>query len=46
MNGVIKQVVVDQFNANKDLITRLGIKKHNVYNIDETRFLIRTMEST
>ena len=27
-------------------MTRLGIKKHNVYNMDETGFSIRTMEST
>ena len=46
MNGVTKQVVVDWFNAYKDLVTRLGIKKHNVYNMDETRFSIRTIEST
>ena len=46
MDGVTKQVVMDWFNAYKDLVTRLGIEKHNVYNMDETRFSIRTMEST
>ena len=46
MSGVIKQVVMGWFNAYKDLITRLYIQEHNVYNMDETGFLIRTMEST
>ena len=46
MNRVTKQVVVDWFDAYKDLMTRLGIEKHNVYNMDETGFSIGTMEST
>ena len=46
MNGVTKQVVVDWFDAYKDLITRLGIENHNMYNMDETGFSIGTMEST
>ena len=30
----------------KDLVTRLHIQEHNVYNMDEMGFLIRTIEST
>ena len=46
MSGVIKQVVMGWFNAYKDLMTRLHIQEHNVYNMDETGFSIGTMEST
>ena len=46
MSGVIKQVVMGWFNAYKDLMMRLHIQDYNVYNMDETGFLIRTMEST
>ena len=46
MSGVIKEVVKGWFNAYKDLMTRLYIQEQNIYNIDETRFLIKTIEST
>ena len=46
MSRVTKQVVIGWFNVYKDLMTRLYIQEHNVYNIDETGFSIRTMEST
>ena len=46
MSGVTKQVVMGWFDAYKDLVTRLHIQEHNVYNMDETGFSIGTMEST
>ena len=39
-------MVVDWFDIYKDLIICLGIEKHNIYNIDETRFSIGKIEST
>ena len=46
MNGVTKEVLKGWFNAYKSLITELKIEPHNTYNMDETGFLIRTMQST
>jgi hypothetical protein len=46
MNGVTKQVLKGWFDAYKSLTTELKIKNYNIYNIDETRFSIRTMQST
>jgi len=46
MNGVIKQVLKGWFNAYKSLTTELKIENYNTYNIDETRFSIRIMQST
>jgi hypothetical protein len=46
MNGVTKQVLKGWFDAYKSLIIELKIETHNTYNMDETRFSIRTMQST
>ena len=46
MSGVTKQVVMGWFDAYKDLVMRIHIQEHNVYNMDETGFSIGTMEST
>ena len=46
MSGVTKQVIMGWFNAYKDLVMRLYIQEQNIYNMDETGFLIRTIEST
>jgi hypothetical protein len=46
MNGVTKEVLRGWFSAYKSLITELKIKTHNTYNMDETGFLIGTMQST
>jgi hypothetical protein len=46
MNGVTILVVKAWFDAYKDLLIQMKIKEKNIYNIDETRFLIRTMDST
>jgi hypothetical protein len=46
MDGVIKEVLRGWFDAYKSLITELKIKNHNIYNIDETGFSIRTMQLT
>jgi hypothetical protein len=46
MNGVTKEVLKGWFNTYKSLITELKIENYNTYNIDETGFLIRTMQST
>jgi hypothetical protein len=43
MNGVTKEVLKGWFNVYKSLIIELKIKNYNTYNIDKTRFLIRTM---
>jgi hypothetical protein len=43
MNGVTKEVLKGWFNEYKSLIIELKIKNYNTYNIDKTRFLIRTM---
>jgi hypothetical protein len=43
MNGVIKQVLKGWFDAYKSVITELKIKNYNTYNIDKTRFSIRTI---
>ena len=41
-----KEVLKGWFNACKSLITELKIENYNTYNMDETRFSIRTMQST
>jgi predicted transcriptional regulator len=46
MNGVTKQVLKGWFDAYKSLITELKIETYNTYNMDETGFSIRTMQST
>jgi hypothetical protein len=46
MNGVIKQVLKGWFDAYKSLTTEQKIENHNIYNMDETGFSIRTMQST
>jgi len=46
MNGVTKEVLKAWFDAYKSLITELKIENYNTYNMDETGFSIRTMQST
>ncbi|PQM43456.1 hypothetical protein VC83_09583 [Pseudogymnoascus destructans] len=46
MSGVTKDVLTGWFDTYKDLVARLGIQEHNVYNMDETGFSIGTMECT
>jgi hypothetical protein len=46
MNRVTKEVLKAWFNIYKSLIIEQKIKNYNTYNIDETRFSIRTMQST
>jgi hypothetical protein len=46
MSGVTKEVLKAWFNAYKDVVEQLKIKEKDIYNIDETGFSIRTMEST
>ena len=39
-------VVNKWFDALKDILIQMKIEEKNIYNIDETRFSIRTIEST
>ena len=39
-------VVNKWFDTLKDILVRMKIKEKDIYNIDETRFSIGTMEST
>jgi hemoglobin-like flavoprotein len=46
MSGVTKEVLKAWFNAYKDVVKQLKIEEKDIYNMDETGFSIRTMEST
>ena len=46
MDGATKLVLNAWFDAFQKVVQEQGIKQENIYNIDKSGFLIRTMEST
>jgi hypothetical protein len=46
MDGATKEVLNAWFDAYKKVVQEQGIKQENTYNMDESGFSIRTMEST
>lgn len=46
MDGATKPVLNAWFDAYQKVVQEQGIKKENVYNMDESGFSIGTMEST
>ena len=46
MDGTLKPVLEAWFNAYQDIVREFKIKEKNTYNMDETGFLISTMELT
>jgi hypothetical protein len=46
MDGATKEVLNTWFDAYKKVVQECKIAQENTYNMDESRFLIGTMEST
>jgi hypothetical protein len=46
MDGVTVPIVKAWFDAYKDILVQMKIQEKDIYNMDETGFLIGTLEST